>query len=444
MSQSKPLTVTVKKLLKGYEIIDQDGNRVDLNKTPIPDWMLKKAVNENKALQETYGPSGKVQWRRVDAPTKKETTKSALTGTDVDLTKPLMNQEKAVDLTIPQVLPTEKDIVAETVAPSETPKSHNDVVKFIHNSYRLKPKGLIMPETPWKYMVRAALRGEAIMLTGDSGYGKTLAAKALGVALGRPTEIFNIGQTTDAKSYLIGNTHFDKTTGTFFKESLFIKMCRTPNSVIILDELTRGSHDAWNILMAAVDPNQRYIRLDEAIDSETVKIAEGVCFIATANIGNEYTATKQIDKALSERFLIVEMQALTKEEEKQLLKYLYPDLRDEVIEAITSISETTRVEANLENSKIAKPISTRLVVKTASAMHDGFKLSEAAEVQIYPFYEKEGGTDSERTFVRQAVQAHVKVDEQMKMDDERDAEPDLVPDDENPLFGADDMNKAPV
>ena len=443
MSITNPITVSVRKLLKGYEVIDQDGNRVDLNKTPIPDWMLKKAVNENKLLHETYGKTGKVQWRRVDGPTKSEPVSKYITGSDVDLTKPIMNQASSVE-NAPELPSPEdtNDIVAETVRAVETPKSHVDTVKFIHNSYKLKPKGLIMDETPWKFMVRSALRGKNIMLVGDSGYGKTLAAKALGVALGRPCEIFNVGQTQDAKSFLIGNTHFDKETGTFFRESLFIKMCRTPHSVIILDELTRGSHDAWNILMTAVDPNQRYIRLDESVESETVKIAEGVCFIATANVGNEYTATKQLDKALNERFLIVEMRPLTKAEEIQLLKYLYPDLRDEVIDAITSISETSRVEANLENSKIAKAISTRLVVETASSIHDGFKLSEAAEVNIYPFYEKEGGTDSERTFIRQAVQAHVKVDEQMGVEPESD-DTTVEPTDED-LFGAEDLNKAPV
>jgi len=443
MSQTNPITVSVKKLLKGYEVIDQDGNRVDLNKTPIPDWMLKKAANENKLLHETYGKTGKVQWRRVDGPTKSEPVSKHITGSDVDLTKPIMNQASSVE-NAPELPSPEdtNDIVAETVRAVETPKSHVDTVKFIHNSYKLKPKGLIMDETPWKFMVRSALRGKNIMLVGDSGYGKTLAAKALGVALSRPCEIFNVGQTQDAKSFLIGNTHFDKETGTFFRESLFIKMCRTPHSVIILDELTRGSHDAWNILMTAVDPNQRYIRLDESVESETVKIAEGVCFIATANVGNEYTATKQLDKALNERFLIVEMRPLTKAEEIQLLKYLYPDMRDDVIDAITSISETSRVEANLENSKIAKAISTRLVVETASSIHDGFKLSEAAEVNIYPFYEKEGGTDSERTFIRQAVQAHVKVDEQMGVEPESD-DTTVEPTDED-LFGAEDLNKASI
>jgi MoxR-like ATPase len=46
-----------------------------------------------------------------------------------------------------------------------------------------------------------------------------------------------------------------------------------------------------------------------------VKVAEGVSFIASANIGNEYTATRQLDRALVDRFTIIEMDTLTQSEE---------------------------------------------------------------------------------------------------------------------------------
>ena len=55
--------------------------------------------------------------------------------------------------------------------------------------------------------------------------------------------------------------------------------------------------------MPAIDPTQRYLRLDEDESSSVVKVADGVCFIATANIGNEYTATRVLDKASVEDFL---------------------------------------------------------------------------------------------------------------------------------------------
>jgi len=422
---SEPLIVTVRKLGKGYEVTDQMGNLVDLNKVVIPDWMLKKAVKESKQLKECFTKAGGTQWRRVGGATaklpKSKSKKSVavsgiqpLTGSDVDILGNLDNNS-SVELKsskLPEVSQPSDDIVVEQSVYSETPKSHEDLVTFVHDSYKLKPKGLIMPEVQWKFLVRSALRGKNIMLTGDSGYGKTLAAKALGKALNRPTEVFNIGATQDAKSYLIGNTHYNKETGTFFAESKFVSMLKTPNSIIVLDEFTRGSHDAWNILMPVLDPNQRYLRLDEKVDSEVVRVAEGVCFIATANIGNRYTATRVLDQAASERFLIVEMQPLSKPDEMALVKYLYPNVKDIYIDAITSISEATRTEIMSDTPKIDRAISTRLVVETASIINDGFKLTEAAEVAIFPHFEKQGGADAERTFVKQTVQAFIPVEDQ--------------------------------
>ena len=155
-----------------------------------------------------------------------------------------------------------------------------------------------MSEIKWKYLVRSAVRGKNIMMTGPAGCGKTLAAKSLVKALDRPDFYFNLGATQDPRSTLVGNVHFDKETGTFFSESQFVKAIQTENAVILLDELTRAHPDAWNILMSVLDSTQRYMRLDETSDQKEIKVANGVTFIATANIGAAYTATRVLDKAM--------------------------------------------------------------------------------------------------------------------------------------------------
>ena len=142
--------------------------------------------------------------------------------------------------------------------------SEHDVMKtFIHNSASLKPEQLIMSDLKWKYLVRSAMRGKNIMMTGPAGTGKTMAAKYLVSALERPDFYFNLGATQDPRATLIGNTHFSKENGTYFSESLFVKAIQTENAVILLDELSRAHPEAWNILMTVLDLNQRYLRLDE-------------------------------------------------------------------------------------------------------------------------------------------------------------------------------------
>ena len=206
---------------------------------------------------------------------------------------------------------------------------------------------------------------------------------------------------------MIGNTHFDKSKGTYFSESLFVTAIKTPNAVILLDELSRAHPDAWNILMTVLDAGQRYLRLDEADGSETIPVAEGVTFVATANIGNEYTSTRVMDKALMDRFTIVEMDVLTDEEEFGLLSYMFPHVDGELLKAVSEISHLTRMESKSDAGKISSGISTRTSVELAGLMFDGFGLDEAAEVTIYPQYPDDGGVDSERTYVKQLVQKYI-------------------------------------
>ena len=286
----------------------------------------------------------------------------------------------------------------------EVPTDHEEVLNFIHTSYSLKPRNLMMSELKWKYLVRSGVRGKNIMMTGPAGCGKTMAAKSLVNSLDRPDYYFNLGATQDPRSTLIGNTHFDSKKGTYFSESHFVKAIQTPNAVILLDELSRAHPDAWNILMTVLDYGQRYLRLDEASGSETVKVAEGVTFVATANIGNEYTSTRVMDKALMDRFTIVEMDVLNEEDENTLLGYMFPSVDSVVLSNVAKIATLTRTESNSETARITSGISTRTTVELCGLLFDGFSLEEAAEVSIYPQYDNTGGVDSERTFVKQIVQ----------------------------------------
>ena len=286
----------------------------------------------------------------------------------------------------------------------DVPTDHAEVLAFIHGSYSLKPKGLMMSELKWKYLIRSAVRGKNIMMTGPAGCGKTMAAKCVVNALDRSDFYFNLGATQDPRSTLIGNTHFDSKNGTFFSKSLFVEAIQTPNAVILLDELSRAHPDAWNILMTVLDYGQRYLRVDEADNSETIKVADGVTFVATANIGNEYTSTRVMDKALMDRFTIVEMDVLTEDDEKSLLSYMFPHVDGTLLSNVAKIATLTRTESNSDTARISSGISTRTTVELCGLLYDEFSLEEAAEVSIYPQYDSSGGVDSERTFVKQIVQ----------------------------------------
>ena len=391
MRKSPKIGVVVKVVKNGnrYNAVDSDGNKYT---SYIRTGTRKKAFMSNMALECREGKSGRIYWWKVP-----------------------MEQFGAVSH------------VPEAPSEVEVPDGHEAVVNFINESYSLKPKGLIMKELKWKYLIRSAVRGKNIMMTGQAGCGKTMAAKSLVNALDRPDYYFNLGATQDPRSTLIGNVHFNKESGTFFSESLFVKAIQTENAVILLDELTRAHPDAWNILMPVLDQGQRYLRLDEADGQSTVKVADGVTFIATANIGNEYTATRQLDKALMDRFTIIEMDVLNDEEEFGLLKYMFPSVDEEALKNVADITHLTRIEAQTDNPRITSGVSTRTSVEIAGLLFDGFSLIEAADITIYPQYDATGGVDSERTFVKQIVQKFVSdgSEEELFTDHEIDGDADM-------------------
>ena len=363
------LVVKIEKSGNRYNAFDSDGNKYT---SQITTGARKRAFNNGMALEQRVNKAGKNYWWSVPMSVFEQTS-------------------------TPQVVVPSVDV----------PTDHADVLNFIHSSYSLKPQGLVMKELKWKYLVRSAVRGKNILMTGPAGCGKTMAAKSLVNSLDRPDFYFNLGATQDPRATLIGNVHFDKKKGTYFSESLFVKAIQTPNAVILLDELSRAHPDAWNILMTVLDSGQRYLRLDESNGQETISVAEGVTFVATANVGNEYTSTRVMDKALMDRFIIVEMDVLNDEEEFGLLQYMFPHVDNGLLQAVSEISHMTRQESKSDAGKLTSGISTRTSVEVAGLLFDGFGLDEAAEVTIYPQYSDDGGTDSERTFIKQLVQKYV-------------------------------------
>ena len=378
---------------RSYALMNTAGDIIADKVAGISKQKMKQAASENKALRGYVSKSGNVSYKLVE----------------MDEFKKLAN--------------VIEDSACDSV--SEAFETHEHLKQFIHEKgQELKPEGLFIEPLKWKYLLRSAVRGKNIMMTGPTGCGKTLAAQSLVRSLKRPDFYFNLGATQDPRATLIGNTHFNKENGTFFAESAFVKAISTPNAIILLDEISRAHPEAWNILMTVLDAGQRYLRLDEAEGSPIVKVASGVTFIATANIGNEYTSTRIMDRAIMDRFVTIEMDLLDKQSEYDLLKFKFPDADDYSLNSLAEIADTTRQLIKTDMSKISTIISTRVNVEAAGLIYDGFDLMEAAEIAILPYFSNDGGLDSERVFVKQLVQKYIKSTDEALFNEVNDEQKD--------------------
>lgn len=364
--------VKVTKNGKDYTAVLPDGTDVTEH---FQNYQLRNAVEAGKALKYTETEAG-TQWRKVS---------------------PAEFREKAVD-----------------ALPADTSEDHASFLQYLNNASALRPLSYKMDDLKWKFAVRTVLRGKNMMIVGPTGTGKTVLAFTLRDAMERPFYNIPLGASQDPRSTLIGNVHFKPDVGTFVGESEFIRAIQTPNAIVLLDEITRAHPDAWNILMSALDYKQRFVRVDEAPDSPVVRVAPGVTFIATANIGSQYTGTRTLDAALTNRFVVVEVDYLGREQELELLQNRVPGVDVALLKALTNVAIDLRVNARSNDPKVTEGLSTRSTIEMAELIHDGFTFSEAAELVIFPQYSEAGESDSERSFVKKIVQKHTPIAESGK------------------------------
>ena len=124
------LVVKIEKSGNRYNAWDSDG----VKRTSEITWgCRKKAFEGDYLLGRFVGKTGKTYWRQVDGETPSVTTDNV---------------------------------------PVDVPTDHAEMLDFIHNSYSLKPTGLMMNELKWKYLIRSGVRGKNIMMTGPAGCGR--------------------------------------------------------------------------------------------------------------------------------------------------------------------------------------------------------------------------------------------------------------------------------
>ena len=260
-------------------------------------------------------------------------------------------------------------------------------------------EGFYVDSDVWYLLMRNIQNQVNTMLIGATGGGKTelvlLACKKLGISC----SVYDMGSMYDPVAGLLGVHRLQKGGVSVFDYAKFTRDISKPG-VVLLDELSRAPVTTNNILFPCLDSRRKLpVEIAGGEDLREIEVHPECCFIATANVGVEYTGTMSMDRALVGRFFPIELSYMPPEQEnKVLVKRCGISISD-----ATNIVKVANSLRNMYNKQeISSSISTRETLMVGDLVADGWDLVRAMELVLLPLFE---GTrsDGERGIVCRVI-----------------------------------------
>ena len=252
------------------------------------------------------------------------------------------------------------------------------------NAPTIDSEGFHIADKDWYLLVRNITSKVNTMMVGPSGTGKTelvlLACKKLGLEC----NVYDMGSMYDPVSGLLGVHRLQKGGESVFDYAKFTQDIQKPG-VILLDELSRAPVTTNNILFPCLDSRRMLpVEMAGGEDLRSIQVHPDCVFVATANVGAEYTGTMSLDRALVGRFFPLELDYMPLDCEVKVLSKRC-GIRQEDAENIASVAGTVR--SLYGKQEISCTISTRETLAAARLVTDGWSSLEAMELTFLPLFE---------------------------------------------------------
>lgn len=122
-------------------------------------------------------------------------------------------------------------------------------------------------------------------------------------------------------------------------------------------------------------------------DNTPIKVHDECIFIATANIGSQYTGTHKVDRALLDRFLLFEVDSLQAKELKESMLYTYKHLEEEVVEKV--VDTYLKINKMYDEMLLSFNMSIRHLKNVLNLIEQGFTIYDS----FYAICKGLGGVD---------------------------------------------------
>ena len=246
--------------------------------------------------------------------------------------------------------------------------------------------GFYFDEKQWNILVRNILKKKNTLLIGPTGTGKTDIIIKICEKMNIPCRIYDMGAMMDPLTDLLGQ-HKLKDGNSIFEYSRFVEDIQKPG-VILLDELSRAPFGSNNILFPCLDCRRKLpVDIASVNDNREINVHHDCVFIATANIGNEYTGTSELDAALLNRFITIQVDYLNNDAEKTILINKY-NISEEQSNIIVKFASSIR--SSYLSGKLSKPVSTRETLSCAEMISDGFSIIDSIDYSMCQKFQKFG------------------------------------------------------